>query len=262
MRRLIILAAGCGTRLGPLTQNCPKCMVEIEGRPLLEWQIESARAAGTEEIIVVRGYHSNQIQFRGIKYVENQEFASTNMVYSLWCAREYFGSEFVLSYGDILFNVEVLQAMYQTLHPISVAIDRQWLSYWQQRFDDVFSDAETLKLDTGGRIIDIGQKASSLAEIGGQYIGLVGFRNAAVKILWDVLSAEEESFREGKNKLNRFRSFAQLYMTDLLQGLIKLGYSVNPVFIDGGWFEIDSSKDLNLVSKFIRKEGQRLVIER
>lgn len=262
MRRLIILAAGRGMRLGRITDSRPKCMVPLFGKPILEWQIECARAVGVEEIIVVRGYCGEQIQLPGLTYVDNPRFESTNMVYSLWCAREHFGNEFLVSYGDILYNVDVLRAMYETKYEIAVAVDRQWLPYWSQRFDDVLSDAESLRLNKDGCITNIGQKVHSLEEIQGQYIGLVGFRGQAVETVKSVLKAEEDAHSIGTAKLSPLRNFTQLYMTDVLQGLIDLGYSVHPVFIDGDWLEVDTIKDLNLIDRLIRQEGQRLVIKR
>ena len=60
--RAILLGAGQGTRLRPLTDDRPKCMVEVGGRPLLDWQIRALRAAGVDDIVLVRGYSRSRIQ--------------------------------------------------------------------------------------------------------------------------------------------------------------------------------------------------------
>lgn len=261
MKRLIILAAGRGTRLGPITDALPKCMVPLAGKPLLEWQLDTAREAGAEAIIVVRGYRGDQLTLSGVTYVENPAFASTNMVYSLWCARQYFATEFVLSYGDILYNPDVLRALFRAPHAIAVAVDSRWLSYWRQRFANPLSDAESLQLDADGCIVDIGKKVRALSDIQGQYVGLVGFRDRGVDVLRTAL-AERAQTCEGQARPNGSRPFAQQYVTDLLQGLIDQGHSIHSVPTEGGWLEIDTLGDLHLASRLVRVRGGQLVVQR
>ena len=105
----------------------------------------------------------------------NPEFESTNMVYSLWCARQHFEGGFVLSYGDIVYRPEVLDAVLAGHGPVDVAVDLAWAGYWGQRFADPLSDAETMRLTRDGRIESLGQRPRSLGEIQGQYIGLSRF---------------------------------------------------------------------------------------
>ena len=80
----MILAAGQGTRLMPFTKGMPKCMVKVIDRPLIEYQINALNSLGVADIIIVRGYQGEKIKYPGIRYYENNEYKTTNIVYSLF----------------------------------------------------------------------------------------------------------------------------------------------------------------------------------
>ena len=106
--KAIIIAAGQGSRLRPYTSDRPKCMVEIQGRSLIERQVHAFREAGIEEIIVIRGYRGKQIQIPGIRYIDNVHFKKNNILQSLFCARDELVGDVILSYGDILYHQEIV----------------------------------------------------------------------------------------------------------------------------------------------------------
>ena len=85
-QRAIIVAAGMGRRLAPYTDDRPKCLVEVNGKSILERQIEAYRAAGVDEICVVRGYRSGDIRIPGLRYFENPGFQRNNILVSLFHA--------------------------------------------------------------------------------------------------------------------------------------------------------------------------------
>jgi choline kinase len=249
--RMIILAAGQGTRLRPFTDDRPKCLVELCGRPLLQWQIETARSAGIQDIVVIGGYRHELLKPYGVKIVVNPDFASTNMVRTLFHARDMFGGGFVMSYGDIVYSPAVLRQVLKDDTSVAVAVDREWRSYWEQRFDDPLSDAETLGINDAGIITDIGRKPESFGEIMAQYIGLVAFKSSGVRALVDGYAAAEAHERAGGRPFGGPRSLDRLYMTDLLQGLIASGERLSAVRINGGWVEIDSPRDLDVATSLI-----------
>ena len=96
--KAIILAAGQGTRLRPLTDDIPKCMVEVNGKPILNRQLDTLQSAGIENIIVVTGYEENKINDPRITKVFNEEYASTNMLYSLLCAEDYMEGNVIVTF--------------------------------------------------------------------------------------------------------------------------------------------------------------------
>lgn len=243
---MIILAAGRGTRLHPLTETRPKCLVELGGKPLLEWQMAAARAVGIDDFVVVGGYLANQLEYLGVPVVVNADFETTNMVATLFCAEDRFGDGFILSYSDIVYGLPVLEALLLDQSPTGVVVDRDWLKYWEMRFEDPLSDAESLRMGSGRLIESIGQRESDIERIQAQYIGLMAFRGPGVGALRQAYANAQHADANGRHPFNQSRSLDNLYMTDLLQGMIDLGHPVTAVPINGGWMEIDDLHDLEL----------------
>ena len=236
--KTIILAAGEGTRLRPYTLDRPKCMVEIEGKSLIERQLEVLRAVNAGPIIVIGGYRSEMLVNLGVDLRQNTRYAETNMVWTLFCAEEDFEGGFILAYGDIVYSQAVLMALMASDADISTTIDLDWEEYWRARNEDPLEDAETLRLSSDGAILEIGQKPNSISDIEGQYMGLIKFSPKGVEILKKVFhNAKKEGSICGKLP-------EKAYMTDLLQNILDLGYLIQAVPVHGGWVEVDTVKDL------------------
>ena len=248
---LIILAAGRGDRLRPLTDTHPKCLVELDGRSLLEWQLDAAAEAGIGEIVVVGGYRAEQLRRFDVTMVENPAYETTNMVSSLFCAQRFFGEACVVSYGDIVYHAGVLRALLDCSDPIAVVVDRQWRSYWEQRFDDPLSDAESLQVDRSGCLRSIGQRPASLEQIEAQYIGLLAFRGSGIAALRACYAAAQREAQNGLTPFGGTQPLERLFMTDLLQGMIDDGSAITAVPIEGEWLEIDSLRDLELAKRLV-----------
>lgn len=246
----IILAAGQGTRLRPITDSRPKCLVSLGGRTLLDYQLSALRAAGVEEITLVGGYRSEMLMDQGVEIVVNEAFDSTNMVASLFCARDVLengGDDVIISYGDIVYTKTVVESVVQDRAPVSVAVDLDWLDLWRLRMEDPLKDAESLKLDRrDGSIRELGLRPRSVEEIEGQYIGLVKVRGDRASDFvkeYDALSrGDQQTVQDIEN----------MYMTAFIQHLIDVGWEVMPVKIRGGWLEVDSLQDLRVYEDLFR----------
>ncbi|MFQ5716813.1 MAG: NTP transferase domain-containing protein [Nitrospinales bacterium] len=245
--KAIILAAGEGSRLRPLTNSKPKCLVELAGKPLLDWQIDALRRCGVRDIVVVRGYRADRIERADVRFYDNPSYATTNMVASLWRAAGEFTEDIVVSYADIVYAGEVLAALINCPKDIAVVVDRKWKPYWEERFEDPLSDAESLKIDSQGNITSIGQKPDALSEIEGQYIGLMKFTKGGLKLIQE----SYDNAISGEKAWGQSKPVERAYMTDLLQGLILEGIPVRAVEVSGGWLEIDSLSDYELAKKYI-----------
>ena len=181
--KVIILAAGEGSRLRPLTNNNPKCLVPLFGKSILQWQLDVFNHFKIKNISVVKGYLQNKINLPNIDYFQNLNYDHTNMVETLFCAREKLFGDVIISYGDIIFEKNVLKKLIESEDDVSLIIDKNWEKYWKVRFENPLDDAESLIVDDDGYITDLGQKTDSLKMIQGQYIGLMKFQNDGVKFL-------------------------------------------------------------------------------
>lgn len=253
--KAIILAAGEGKRLRPLTNDVPKCMISLFGKSLLERQIETFSNCTIYDITVVTGYRSDKINIPNIRYFRNDNYNTTNMVETLFCAKEIMNDSIIVSYGDIIFQKNVLQKLISSNDDFSVVIDKDWLKYWKIRFKNPLDDAENLKIDEDGYIKNIGQKVSSVDEIMGQYIGLMKFQNKGLEFLKKYYEVTKNRAKTGSNPLNPTLPFEKSFMTDLLSGLIKEDCKIKAVPINNGWLELDTSDDFQLYEKMYRDES-------
>ena len=245
----IVLAAGKGERLRPLTNKKPKCLVELFGKSLLEWQVDVFRNAGIQDITVVTGYMSDSINIPSVDITKNENFDSTNMVETLFCAEKKFSNSTIVSYGDIIFEPSVLKKLILSSHDFSIIIDKNWLEYWKIRFQNPLDDAESLKINSDGNITSIGQKISDIKEIQGQYIGLMKFQNSGIYNLQKFYHDSKIKSDSGINPLNPSLDFKKSYMTDLLNSLILENFDLKAIEINNGWLELDSISDLETYEK-------------
>lgn len=245
--KLIVLAAGQGTRLRPLTDNIPKCMVPLEGKPLLEHQLETARAVGLKDLHVATGYREDVIAYPGVTKHQNPEYATTNMVATLFCAESIMDDDLIVSYGDIVYQPDVLRALMDSPAEVSVVVDLAWQRYWAARQEDPLIDAETMKLRADGTIAELGKKPESLEDIQGQYIGLMKFSRQALGQIRRFYHDLDRSARyDGKD-------FPNMYMTSFLQLIADRLMPLQAVFIRNGWMEIDAPSDLEFTDFLYRR---------
>ena len=253
--KVIILAAGWGSRLRPLTDDRPKCMVEVKGKSIIERQLDTMRACGIkeEDITIVAGYRNDVLKSRfqdtAIHFIVNEEFETTNMVCSLMCARSLMEKEedIIISYGDIIYGEPVFRKILEAKDDMSVIVDDGWQEYWSKRCENPLDDAETLMFDQDHYLTEIGQKTTELAKVQSQYIGLMRFKGDGLKVLLDLSAEAKRRSENGEILWRTGRTYAKMYMTDLLQGLIDEGSKLRAVHIQRGWYEIDDCDDLKVV---------------
>lgn len=232
--KAIILAAGRGSRMKDLTKERPKCLVELRGKALLDWQLEALRAAGITEIAIVTGYKRELLTGRGLTEFHNARWAETNMVSSLACAQEWLQAEpCIVSYSDIFYSPMAVQSLMTCAASLAVTYDPNWLELWTQRFGDPLLDAETFRLTPEHTLAEIGNKPISVDEVQGQYMGLLRFTPEG----WaDVLRIRSELTPEQCDKM---------HMTGTLQKVIDARrIAIAAVPYAGEWGEVDSAEDL------------------
>ena len=232
--KAIILAAGRGSRMKNLTDERPKCLAELRGKSLLDWQLAALRGAGIEQIAIVTGYKRELLADLGLIEFHNSRWADTNMVSSLACAQAWLQEEpCIVSYSDIFYGAQAVKSLMDSSAVLAVTYDPNWLSLWIQRFGDPLLDAETFRLNLDGSLAEIGNKPSSVEEVQGQYMGLLRFTPES----WTEMLRIRASLTQTECD--------KMHMTGTLQKVIEAGnIPVAGVSYVGEWGEVDSAEDL------------------
>lgn len=244
MTRAIILAAGRGSRLHPYTENAPKCQTVLDGKSLIDRQIETLRGAGVDDIVIATGYLEENLAYLGLQRIHNPDWADTNMVETLFNCETEFSEDLLVCYSDIVYEPRVLAALLATRHELSVAVNTDWRAFWELRFENPLEDAESLRLGEDDRILDIGSPVERIEEIEGQFMGLMRFRGKGIERLRTAKKSLDRADRDWK----KIRPARKAYMTDLLMELILTGNSIFAEKIHGGWLEIDTIEDYQKIS--------------
>lgn len=232
--KAIILAAGRGSRMKNLTDDKPKCLVELKGKALLDWQVEAIRKAGIDEIGIVTGYKRELLISRGLKEFHNERWAETQMVSSLACASEWLEKDqCIISYSDIFYRPSAIELLKECKEDIGITYDKNWLQQWSSRFSDPLSDAETFNYDENNHLIEIGNKPTSYSEINGQYMGLITIKPEGWRKIIELINSVKEI------------NLDFVHVTKLLEELIrrkKMKIEVKEYSEE--WGEVDSETDL------------------
>jgi len=235
----IILAAGRGTRLKPLTNNIPKCLVKVHDKALIEYHLAVLNKFNFDDIILVTGHESSKLDYLNCKKLLNPNYESTNMLYSLFCAIEEFDDDLIISYGDSVYDYEIINRVISSNKDICVASDQNWREYWESRYEDPLNDLETFICDSSKKIISLGAKPKDYSEINGQYIGLLKFsKKGALEVKKQIMKCFN------KNEVN-YKKFNDAYLTDFIQELISRKIEIYSVPITSKYIEIDDMDDLN-----------------
>ncbi|HEX4924874.1 MAG TPA: hypothetical protein VFV50_12345, partial [Bdellovibrionales bacterium] len=152
----------------------------------------------------------------------------------------------IVAYGDIIFEEHLLAAAQNTAHDFGVVVDLDWKALWTARYGRVDFDLESLSIQSG-LITSLGEPNPSVDEIDARYVGLLRFSKRGCEIIKDLYDRAKRDF-EGKVWLGG-RPFEKVYMTDLLQELIRQGHPVSAIGVKRGWWEFDINEDYELFQR-------------
>ena len=252
--KAIILAAGQGTRLKKYTEDLPKGMLAFRGKTLIERQIETFRTCGIKDIIIVKGYAAEKIDYAGVKYYYNEDYANTNMVESLMVAQQEFDCDTIVAYSDILFSRDMLRRMMECGEDFAAAVDDQWKEYWQARYGKVDFDTESLKIREDGYISELGLENPILSEIDARYIGLLRFSKAGLQRIVEIMERDYPLY-ENRAWKQSGKPIRKAYMTDLLQALIEDGCKIKAERFEHGWLEFDTNEDYEQACEWAEEDS-------
>ena len=226
--RAIILAAGLGTRLRPMTDNTPKALIKVKDKPLVEYQIEYLKEKGIDEIIVVVGYLHEQFDYLkekyGVKLVFNNKYAEYNNFYSLYLVKDYLANSYVIDADNYLFKnmfrSDINRSTYFSVYREDC--ENEWFLIYgdDYKVKDIIVDSKAGRILSG-----------------------VSF--------WDKETAE---------KINKFIDFAydsNEFMDLYWDNMVKDNISELDVYVEeleaNSIYEIDSVKDYNKLEKILRE---------
>jgi choline kinase len=253
--KAIIIGAGRGSRLRHLTEEIPKTLVPILGRPMLDGILEALAAGGLvpPNVVFICGYKAETIRARypALHYVENTEWERNNILASLMYARDQMGEGFVSTYADIVYRPAIVEALVRSPHDITLACDTAWRRRYTGRSQHPETDAEKMRAD-GERVIELSRRIAS-EEAQGEFIGVLKASPAGAARLcraFDEARAQYAGkiFREG-------RTFEKAYLIDLLQHMLEQGEVMHRVDTDGGYMEIDTLEDASLAEAWWSARG-------
>ena len=235
--QFIVLASGRGSRLKRATKNIPKCLVKVNKKSIINYI--SPNFKKFDETIILTGYKSKLIndKFPLINKVKNKNFATTNMFYSLFCARKLVKQDIIISYSDIIYCETIINKMIK-LNYTHVPLNNMWLSFWRKRMreSEINNDAENLivrnnKVSMIGE--KIGKKRPKL-----QFMGLL-------KLKYEDYFKLYSFYIKLKNKNIDMTSFLNLAIKNKI---INLFYFTTSRY----WYEIDSLTDQKITNKLVK----------
>ena len=233
--KAIILAAGVGLRIKPLTDNCPKCLLKVGDNTILEMMISHIQNCGIKEIIFVVGYLREQIKYYvktkfpdlNVSFVTNDKYAETNTGYSLMLVKDFIqDSGFIKFDGDVVFDKKILKKLIECKHDNCLCIDK-----------NINIDAEEIKviMDNQNRILKANKTVNPQDAVG-ESIGIEKISKETAKLLFKEL---ELMMQDKKNN--------QEYYEGAYERLIEKNVPFYALDISGlKWVEIDSREDFDL----------------
>ena len=229
--KAIILSAGQGRRLLPLTERVPKCILPVRGRPLIGWQIDALARCGITDVTVVVGFAAESVEARlaelygpgRVRTLYNPFFASTDNLVSCWVARVEMQQDFLLLNGDTLFEAAVLeQLLAAPHHPVTLAVGRK------DRYDE--DDMKVIR--DGDRLVHVGKKLPPDA-VDAESIGMMTFRGDGPRL-----------FRDAIERAIRTPEAQKQWYLSLIDALARRGVVYTQPIPPQGWAEVDSPADL------------------
>jgi choline kinase len=261
--RAILIAAGRGKRLGQHTEEIPKCMVEVAGRPILGWVWRALERVGVDELVVIRGYRGDILEefVRGLVakaiFVDNPEWETNNVLLSLASARAYLDRPTYVTYSDILFTPAVAEAAARSTAEIGLVIDREFRTIYEGRTEHPLAEGEVADLMPDGSVARVGKRALSPADAVGEYIGLTRLGAHGARLTGNALDRLAEAYAGREHEpFQRAARYRNAYLTDLWQAMIDAGVRIDPVLIAGQWREIDTSQDLERARQLLESPSK------
>lgn len=184
--KAVILVAGVSKRLLPYTKDVPKCLIQLDDRTIMDYQLSALDQVGVRDIVMVVGYRREQIVEAArqrfprmdFTFIINHRYDATNTAYSLWLAAEHFlDQDFLYLNGDVLFPPELLRRLIESPLPNALAVEVKPCG----------EEEVKVLTNSAGRIVDIGKELDQ-SEALGEFIGVARFSAAYSRPFYQALN--------------------------------------------------------------------------
>ena len=230
--KALILAAGFGSRLAPITDNCPKSLVPVNGKPILMKQIENLLENGVTDITVVSGYKAEVLEkavkemYPGIRIINSVDYATTNNMYSAYLGKDTFcGEQFLMMNADVFYDSSVIKALLEC--PYENAIVTDIGTYIEESMKVIEKD---------GRLVEIAKTITAEDALGCS-IDVYKFSAEGGKAFFDKCAEYIEEKKE-------LKKWSEVALNDILGDV---EFKACPLV--GRWLEIDNHEDLAAAEK-------------
>ena len=232
-----------------ISSDIPIAALDIKGKTLLKRQVEALNRVGVREICVIGGYRKDQINVEGIRLMENAEYQSTGILYSIMCARDQMEGRVLVVYGDILFDMALVERILKVKDDIAILVDPNFdaRNYGpEKKLDLVVSDGEPVKSRRKLRhamlpkVVRIGHEVSP-GEAHYEFPGIMILSQEGSRVFRDIYEISSRRYR-GRS-FHGAPCLEKAGLADLLQEIVDAGQPVSCVEAGSGWLEVHSIED-------------------
>ena len=242
----IIIAAGSGKRISNDVKSIPKSLINVNGKPIIDYQIKALKKLKIENIIVITGKYSEKFKINNVHYVNDKDHEKHDILGSLMEGKDFLKDDVIVLYSDIIFEFKILEQILDSKESISIAVDMNWKVNYEGRTDHPEDEAENVLINKNGDVIQIKKNIKNNDLSVGEFLGIIKFTKNGSKIF---VKKYEEILEKNQGKFHEASSILKSYLTDMLQELIDSKIKIEPVFISGKWCEIDTMQDLKNAEK-------------
>ncbi|HVR69527.1 MAG TPA: NTP transferase domain-containing protein [Vicinamibacteria bacterium] len=245
--KAIVIGAGRGRRLMPLTEEVPKCYAPVAGRRILDWSLAALRAGGCHDVVFIGGYLIEKIRadYPALRFCHNAGWPDNNILVSLFQAEAEMASGFVSSYADILYTGEAVGQLVAAPGDVALLVDTDWRERYRPRTEHPETDGEKVRL-RDGRVTEVSRTIPP-AEAPAEFTGVARFSPAGARALVEHYHRARRA-HDGR-PYRRGQPFARAYLIDLLQDMLEAGVEMRAVTTHGAYFEIDTTQDWELAGR-------------
>lgn len=230
--KALILAAGFGSRLAPITDNCPKSLVPVNGQPILFKQIDNLLENNIDDITVISGYKAEVLEsavhekYPNVKIINSVDYATTNNMYSAYLGKkDFYGENFLMMNADVFFDSSVISSLLACEYEDAIVTDI-----------GTYNEESMKVIEKDGRLVEIAKTVSKEDALGSS-IDVYKFSSDGGKAFFDKCSEYIEVQKE-------LKKWSEVALNDILSECV---FKACPLV--GRWFEIDNHEDLAAAEK-------------